>query len=110
MDEIRAFRKGKYALAEPKTAVKELHVKVIQRHLLDDNGARVQLMEAFKRQYKTAAKTMPRAMIKTVCRIAAKRLLNKVLQLHKENAGALLKTTGTVNRLDIKRPEDFGEW
>jgi len=77
------------------------YVKETQCYLLDDNGAGVQLMKTFKRQYKTAAKTMPRVMIKTVCGIAAKQLLNKALKLCKEHSGALLKTTRTVNRLNI---------
>jgi len=49
---------------------------------LDDNGARVKLVEAFKRQRKIAAKILLRLIIKTGCGITAKRLLNKALQLH----------------------------
>ena len=103
---ICASRRSRYALAELKPGAKEFYVKEIQRHLLNDNGARVQLMEAFKRQYKSAAKR--RVMIKAVCRIAAKRLLNKALQLRKEHAGTLLKTTTMVNSLNINTRDDFG--
>ena len=100
-------RRGRYALAEPKPAAKEFYVKEMQRHLLNDSGARNELMEAFRRQYKSAANR--KVMIKAVCRIAAKRLLNKALQLRKEHAGALLKTTRAVNSLNIKGQDDFGE-
>ena len=66
-------------------------------------------MQAYKRQYKSAAKRLPRVMIKAVCRIPAKGLLNKTLQLRKEHAGALLKTTRAVNSLVIKGRDDFGD-
>ena len=104
---ICASRRGRYVLAEPKPAAKEFYVKEMQRHLLNDSGARIQLMKAFKKQYKSAAKR--KVMIEAVCRIAAKRLLNKALQLRKEHAGALLKTTRAVNSLNIKGRDDFGE-
>ena len=48
-------------------------------------------------------------MVKTMCVKAAKRLCNKALQLHKEHAGALLKTTRAVQNLKIKGRDDFGE-
>ena len=107
--EICASRRGRYALAEPKPAAKEFYVKEIQRLLLNDKEARVQLTEAYKKQYKSAAKRLPRVMIKAVCRIAVKRLLNKALQLRKEHAGTLLRTTRAVNSLVIKGQNDFGE-
>ena len=48
-------------------------------------------------------------MIKTVGLIAAKKLCNKALQLRKEHAGTLLKTTRAVQKLNIKGRDDFGE-
>ena len=48
-------------------------------------------------------------MIKPVCRIAAKRLLNKVLQVRKEHACTLLKAARVVSNLNIKGRDDFGE-
>ena len=48
-------------------------------------------------------------MVRSVCKIAAKRLCNKALQLRKEHAGALLKTTRAVRSLDIQGRDDFGE-
>ena len=48
-------------------------------------------------------------MIKAVCRIAAKRLLNKVFQVRKEHAGALLKNARVVSGLTIKGRDDSGK-
>ena len=67
------------------------------------------MRRGFERQYKIAAKTFPRVMIKTVYRIAAQRLLSEALQLCKEHADALIKTTRRTNSLDIKGPDDFAE-
>jgi len=73
-----ANRKARYALVDSKREVQEQYVKEILGHLFIKSEARVQLIAAFKRQQKTK---MPRVMHKAVCRIAAKRLLNKLLKL-----------------------------
>ena len=52
---------------------------------------------------------MSRAMSQAVCKIAAKKVLNKALQLRKENVGSLLKNIRLMKCLDIKENEDFGE-
>ena len=106
---ICAYRRGRYALAEPKPVAKEFYAKELPQLLLKDTKARVQLIKAYKQQYKSAAEQLPRVMIKTVCRIAAKRLLNKVLQVRKEHACTLLKTARVVSNLNIKGRGDFGE-
>ena len=86
-----------------------MHVKKIQHQLLANAGAKLELVEAFKKQSKTAAKQLPKSMVKTVCVIAAKRLCNKALQLRKERVGTLLKTTRAAQNLKIKDRDDFGE-
>ena len=48
-------------------------------------------------------------MVTTVTLVAAKKLCNKALQLRKEHAGTLLKTTRAVQKLNIKGRDDFGE-
>ena len=53
---ICASKRGRYALAEPKPVAKEFYVKELQHLLLKDDEARVQLVKAYKRQYKSAAK------------------------------------------------------
>ena len=45
---------------------------------------------------------------KVVCKIVAKRLLNKALQMRKEHAGSLLKTTRTIQGMTIGEKKDFG--
>ena len=106
---ICASRRNRYALAEPKGSVVEVHVKRIQYQLLANAGTKLELVEAFKKQSKTAAKQLHKSMVKTVCLIAAKRLCNKALQLRKEHVGTLLKTTRAVQNLKIKGRDDFVE-
>ena len=98
------LQKIRYALAEPKGSVIEVHVKKIQNQLLANGGAKLELVENFKKQSKTVAKQFPKSMVKTVCMIAAKRLCNK---LRKDHAGTLLKTTRAVQNLKIKGQDDF---
>ena len=45
---------------------------------------------------------------KAVCRVAAKRPFNKALQVRKEHAGSLLKTTRTIQSMQVKGAEGFG--
>ena len=51
---ICAYRRGRYALAEPKPVAKEFYVKELQQLLLKDTEARVQLLKGYKQQYKSA--------------------------------------------------------
>ena len=51
---------------------------------------------------------MSRVLGRTVCSVAGTRLLNKALQLRKEHAGSLLKTTRVINAIQITGSEDFG--
>ncbi len=51
---------------------------------------------------------MSRALGRTACRIAAKRLCNKALQMRKEQAGSLLQSTRAIKSIQIKGSEDFG--
>ena len=106
---ICASRRSRYALAEPKGTVIQVHVKKIQHHLLSNPGAKLELVEAFKKQSKTTAKRLPKCMVKTVGLIAAKKLCNKALKLRKEHVGTLLKTTRAVQKLTMKGRDDFGE-
>ena len=77
---ICASKRSRYALAEPKGSVIEVHVKKIQHQLLANAVAKLKLVEAFKKHSKTTGKRLPKCMIKTVGLIAAKRLCNKALQ------------------------------
>ena len=53
------LQKIRYALAEPKGSVIEVHVKKIQNQLLANGGAKLELVEKFKKQSKTVAKQFP---------------------------------------------------
>ena len=50
-----------------------------------------------------------RVLGKIACRLAGKRLLNKALQVRKEHAGCLLKMARSIQSLQIKGKNDFGE-
>ena len=96
---ICEYRRSMYILAEPKPDVK-------QYSLLHDSQTLVQLIKDYKKQHPDLAKRMSRAMSQAVCKIAAKKVLNKALQLHKENVGSLLKNIKLIKCLDIKENED----
>jgi len=48
--------------------------------------------------------------IKTVCRLAAKKLLHDALSLRKSNAGYFLKQVRNINALEINAKDDFAEF
>ena len=96
-------------MAEPKPDVKDMYLKAIQANLLGNSEARVQLIKAFKKQHESLVKRTHRVVGKTVCRLGANRLLNKALQMRKEQAGSLLKTTRSIQSLQMRGSEDFGE-
>ena len=52
---------------------------------------------------------MSRAINQAVCKIAAKKVLNKALQVRKVHVGSLLKNIRLIKCLDIKEKEDFGK-
>jgi len=83
-----AYRRARYVLVEPKCEVQEQYAKEILGHLLIKSEAKFQLIAAFIRQQKSK---MPRVMRQAVCRVAAKRLLNKLLQTRREYVGSLFK-------------------
>ena len=51
---------------------------------------------------------MSRVLGRDVCSVAAKRLLNKALQMRKEYTGCLLKSTRSINAVQIRGSEGFG--
>ena len=80
-------------------------MKNIRGRLLSNRKARARVTAAFKKQEGSLAKQMSRVLGRTVCSVAGTRLLNKALQLRKEHAGSLLKTTDAIQ---ITGSEDFG--
>ena len=106
---ICEYKRSKYVLAEPKPAIINQHVKQIQCNLLQDSQTFVQLIKAYRKQHPDLAKRMSRAINQAVCKIAAKKVLNKALQVRKVHVGSLLKNIRLIKCLDIKEKEDFGK-
>ena len=87
---LRALRRDKYALAEPLHARKEAIKRGLQTNLLSNKDVRDQLVEAFKNEHPTSAQTMSSKVLKrTVCKIAATKLLDKVFQVRRKKASWL---------------------
>ena len=78
----------------------------IQSQLLADAEARSQLSDSFPKMHIHAKnKVSGRAMRK----VAAKKLLNKVLQIRREHAGLLLQAARLVQSMELIDKNDFGE-
>ena len=78
---LKHLWRNKHDLAEPKLYVKEQYLKEIQFNLLDDPIAWLELLKAYKKEHVDLAKRMSKGMSKAVCKIAAKQILNKTLQM-----------------------------
>ncbi len=87
--------------------MKLLYSKKMQRLMFCDSEARVKLTQAFEKKHEGVANKFSRVLGRTACRMAARRLLNKALQMRKEHAGSLLKSTRLIKSLQIKGNEDF---
>ena len=100
-----AQKRAKYVLAAPKPDVKDMYVKEIKSQLLADAEARSQLSDSFPKMLNAKNKVSGRAM----CRVAAKKLLNKALQIRREHAGSLLQAAKLVQSMELTDKNDFGE-
>ena len=107
--DICLIKNAKYILAQPKPADTEIYLKGMQSNLLCNYEARSELIKAFKKVHKSLAKQMPRVLGRTVCRLGARRLLNKALQMRKEHAGYLLNSIRSIKSIQITQREDFGK-
>ena len=104
---IRASMRARRALAEPKADVVAMYFTSVERCLFDDEKAKLELADAFQ-QY--AAPTCKAATFaRAVCKVAARRLVNKALQKRKDFAGCLIKATRVINGFSLKGEEDFGD-
>ena len=112
---VCASRRSRYALAEPKGSVIEVHVKKLQNQLLGTARAKLELVGAFKKQSKSGAKRLPRSMVKTVCLIAAKRLCNKALQLRRRSHLGVVSIDNALSAgdfhslMEITKVHDFAD-
>ena len=81
----------------------------MEANLLNNSKARLALIKVLKEQDKTLAEQAHGVLGKTACRLPAKRLLNKALQVRKEHAGSSLKMARSIQSLNIRGKQDFGE-
>ena len=65
-----------------------MYVKEIQSQLSADAEARCQVSDSFPKMHINAP---PKVSGIAMCRVAAKKLLNKALQIRREHAGSLLQ-------------------
>ena len=100
------LRKARYNLAKPKPVKAEMYVRKIQGHLLVDFEAKCKLKEIFHMhvlQHKCAD------LEKTVCKLAARKLVNISLQQRSNSAGTLLASIRSIKSLTLRGNGDFGE-
>ena len=90
---VCAQKRAKYALGEPKLDVKDMYVKEILSHLLADAEARSLVSDSFPKMHMN---NKINVSVKAMCRVAAKQLLNKALQICREHAGSLLQAARLV--------------
>ena len=96
---------GTSMLFEPKPVIRNAYLVDLENNLLGNAKCKSNLIKAFKKQQTTVIRVIGTA----VCKIAAKRLLNKALQVRKEHAGSLLKTVRTIQSMQISGADDFGD-
>ena len=95
-----------YALGEPKFDVKDMYVKDILSHLLADAETRSLVSDSFPKMHIT---NKINVSVKGMCRVAAKKLLKKALQIRREHAGSLLQAARLVQSIDLTDKNDFGD-
>ena len=88
---IRASVRARHALAEPKADVVATYVTSVECSLFHDQKAKLELADAFQ-QY-AAPMCKAATFARAVCKVAARRLVNKALQKCKDFAGCLIKAT-----------------
>ena len=82
--------------------IREMYLQEMKANLLNNSKARLALIKVLKEQHKTLAEQARGVLGNTACRLAAKQLLNKALQVCKEHAGSLLKMARSIQSLHIK--------
>ena len=105
--QVKAHMRGRYELAEPQLYIRESYANTLHTKLLCNAVAMNELIHAFDEELLKKIKGSIRKVV--VSKIAAKRLLSKILQVRKQYAGSLLHTIRSINNLEIKQNGDFGE-
>ena len=83
-------------------------MKEILSHLLADAEARSLVSDSFSKMH---INNKINVSVKTMCRVAAKKLLNKALQFRREleRAGSLLEAARLVQSMELTDKNDFGD-
>ena len=108
-NKICNIKRARYHLTPPTPVVTEVKLRNIKANLLSDVEAKSDLIKVFKMLHGGTVKHVSSGLGKTVCQIAARKLVNKVLQSRKTSAGALQATIRSVKSISIKGRKDFGE-
>ena len=81
-------------------------MKEILSHLLADAEARSLVSDIFPKMH---INDKINVSVKAACRVAAKKLLNKALQIRREHAGSLLQAARLVQCMELTDKNDFGD-
>ena len=81
-------------------------MKEILSHLLADAEARSLVSDSFPKMH---INNKINVSVKAMCRVAAKKLLNKALQICREHAGSLLQAARLVQSMELTDKNDFGD-
>ena len=99
---MNLYRRGKYALNEPKAYARHQYTVELQKKLFSKLSLKLLLRKGFKQSHESIAKKMSKCVFtKTVCRITARRLLDRVFKKRRERVGQLLKCVRMVNSFEM---------
>ena len=104
---VKKVRQVRYTLEKPKPIKIESYLRKIQANLLSNSEAKSQLIKAF--HVRGVAQNVSFDMEKTVCKLAARKLVNMALQKRSDGAGTLLASVRCIVSLTLKERGDFGE-
>ena len=103
--------RAKYALyvAEPRNDARPVYINRIQCNLLHDTEVKDPLVRVLKELAVTAHAAKAKYQAIVACKVAARRLVSKSLELCKCYATTLIKMTNYIRKLNIIEKHDFGE-
>ena len=81
-------------------------MKEILSHLLADAEARYLVSDSFPKMH---INDKINVSVKAMCRVAAKKLLNKALQIRREHAGSLLQAARLVQSMELTDKNVFSD-
>ena len=100
------LRKARYNLTKPKPVMTGMYLRKIQADLLSDCEAKCHLKKVF---HVDVFQHTRADLEKTVCKLAARKLVNISLQQRSNSAGTLLASIRSIKSLTLKEKGDFRE-